>query len=217
MRCSRASRSSSRSRAGGGPSLEQELGGPNRLHAAVHLLKAAGVYGPSRAAGPTDPEEIRSEEARKSLFRGLQLRVRSVVKPLPWFNRELIEARAADTLNRALGTLGADRVDRHRCSRRLNVVEFGVELLFQVIAIVRSESAAMITTNLLFSERGRPSATAPLPSPGRSARPIVRNIIEPGTEVSASEGPRLLLNPDVNLVPPGGCSLTRPTGPSSTT
>jgi hypothetical protein len=46
--------------------LEQELGGPDRLQAAVHLLRAAGLYGPPRAVGPTDPEEIRSEEAQRT-------------------------------------------------------------------------------------------------------------------------------------------------------
>src|SRR4051812_35252546 len=53
--------------------LEQELGGPNRLQAAVHLLRAAGLYGGSRAEGPTDADEIRSEEAQRTAFLRLSM------------------------------------------------------------------------------------------------------------------------------------------------
>ena len=53
--------------------LEQELAGTNRLQAAVHLLKAAGLYGTARAEGPTDAEEIRSEEAQRAAFRRLSM------------------------------------------------------------------------------------------------------------------------------------------------
>jgi hypothetical protein len=51
--------------------LEQELRGPNRLPAAVHVLKASGLYGVSRPDGPTDPQEIRSKEAQDALLRSL--------------------------------------------------------------------------------------------------------------------------------------------------
>ena len=51
--------------------LEQELTGPRRLQAAVHLLRAAGFYGVSPPQGPTDPEDIRAEEARHTFFRSL--------------------------------------------------------------------------------------------------------------------------------------------------
>jgi hypothetical protein len=48
--------------------LEQELRGPNRLQAAVHLLRAAGLYGGPRAEGPTEAGEIRAEDARRDLL-----------------------------------------------------------------------------------------------------------------------------------------------------
>lgn len=38
--------------------LEQELEGENRLQAAVHVLKAAKLYGLPVVAGPTDVEDI---------------------------------------------------------------------------------------------------------------------------------------------------------------
>ena len=47
--------------------LEQELRGPNRLQAAVHLLRAAGMYGTEQAEGPTDAEEIRSKRLNELL------------------------------------------------------------------------------------------------------------------------------------------------------
>ena len=45
--------------------LSEELTGERRLVAAVHVMKAAGVYGLALPSGPTDPEEAETEQKEK--------------------------------------------------------------------------------------------------------------------------------------------------------
>src|SRR5262245_35248049 len=45
--------------------FSEELTGERRLAAAVHVMKAAGVYGLALPSGPTDPEEAEAEQKEK--------------------------------------------------------------------------------------------------------------------------------------------------------
>ena len=51
--------------------LQRELTGKDALAAAVHVLKAAGLYGTAPPVGPTEPEEIAHERKRKASNRAL--------------------------------------------------------------------------------------------------------------------------------------------------
>jgi DNA replication protein DnaC len=95
---------------------------------------------------------------------------------------ELVEARAANTLSRALGRwerielIGIDELGY------VPLAELGAELLFQVIADRAERAAVIITTNLPFSEWGQV-----FPSPRLCQALVDRltdraHIIETGTE-----------------------------------
>ena len=95
---------------------------------------------------------------------------------------ELVEARAANTLSRALGRwerielIGIDELGY------VPLAELGAELLFQVIADRAERAAVIITTNLPFSEWGQV-----FPNPRLCQALVDRltdraHIIETGTE-----------------------------------
>jgi hypothetical protein len=45
--------------------LAEELDGEKRLVAAIHIVKAVGLYGMPSPSGPTDPNELEAEEKSK--------------------------------------------------------------------------------------------------------------------------------------------------------
>jgi hypothetical protein len=45
--------------------LAEELAGERRLTAAVHIVKAVGLYGLAAPSGPTDPEELVAGEKER--------------------------------------------------------------------------------------------------------------------------------------------------------
>ena len=96
---------------------------------------------------------------------------------------ELVEARAANALSRALGRwerielIGIDELGY------VPLVELGAELLFQVIADRAERAAVIVTTNLPFSEWGQV-----LPNPRLCQALVDRltdraHIVETGTEL----------------------------------
>jgi hypothetical protein len=52
--------------------LEESLDGGDQLQAAVHVLKASGVYGAPPPSGPIDPEEFAIEERERVFNRALR-------------------------------------------------------------------------------------------------------------------------------------------------
>ena len=93
---------------------------------------------------------------------------------------ELVEARAANALSRALGRW--ERIELIGIDELGYVAELGAELLFQVVADRAERAAVIVTTNLPFSEWGQV-----LPNPRLCQALIDRltdraHIIETGTE-----------------------------------
>lgn len=52
--------------------LENELKGKDPLAAAVHVLKASGIYGASEPSGPTDPQVVQNEQNKLKSIRTIE-------------------------------------------------------------------------------------------------------------------------------------------------